>query len=109
MARLPAPKHARVCRVTRQKTLPDHTGAQRDLHFVIDGLARRSRFAGTGQVPKFDGDVAFFEMEQRNKTRLAAPSRGAAADEALGFSQPGLWPRSAAYSLGRAAATSADA
>lgn len=70
MARTPAPKHTHVCRVTRKRTVPDHTGAQRDLFFTIDGLARRARFADLGQVPEFEGDVAFFEMEQRNKTRL---------------------------------------
>ena len=70
MVRTPAPKQTRVCRVTRAKTLPDHAGAQRDLHFVIDGLARRARFAEIGQVPEFEGDEALFEMEQRNKTRL---------------------------------------
>lgn len=70
MARAPAPKYSRVCRVTRAKTLPDHAGAQRDRHFVIDGLARRARFAEIEQVPEFEGDVAWFEMEQRNKTRL---------------------------------------
>jgi hypothetical protein len=70
MARTPAPKHTRVCRVTKQKTLPDHDGNQRLLNFTIDGLARRTRFASVGEVPEFEGDVAFFEMEQRNKTKL---------------------------------------
>ncbi len=50
--------------------MPDHTGAQRLLHFTIEGLARRTRFADPAHVPAFEGDVAFFEMEQRNKTRL---------------------------------------
>ncbi len=70
MARQPAPKHIRICCVRRVLTLPDHTGAQRLLHFTIEGLARRTRFADPAHVPAFEGDVAFFEMEQRNKTRL---------------------------------------
>lgn len=70
MARMPAPKRTRVCRVTRTMTLPDHTGKRHLLHFTIDGLARRARFSDPGTVPDFAGDVAWFEMEQRNRTRL---------------------------------------
>ncbi|WGM48622.1 hypothetical protein KOAAANKH_03525 [Brevundimonas sp. NIBR10] len=70
MARTPAPRLTRICCVRRMMTLPDHTGDARLLCFTIDGLARRTRFAEIGQVPEFEGEVAWFEMEQRNKTRL---------------------------------------
>jgi hypothetical protein len=50
MAQSPAP-NTRICCVRRV-------------------LTRRTRFADPGQVPAFEGDAAFFEMEQRHKTRL---------------------------------------
>ena len=70
MARTPAPKRTRTCRVQKVWTLPDHTGARRLLHFTVHDIARRTRFADVGHVPEFEGDVAWFLMEQRNKTRL---------------------------------------
>jgi hypothetical protein len=68
MARQPAPKRVRVCRVTRERTLPADGG--RTLFFRIDGIARRARFADPGQVPAFEGEQAFFEVEARPKAAL---------------------------------------
>lgn len=68
MPRYPAPKLTRVCEVRRQRLLPQDGGGT--LFFTIHGLARRARFADPGQIPEFEGEVAFFEVEQRNKTKL---------------------------------------
>lgn len=68
MVRKPAARWTRICEVRRQRLLPQDGGGT--LFFTIHGLARRARFADPGQVPEFEGEVAFFEVEQRNKTRL---------------------------------------
>ena len=68
MVRTPAPKWTRICEVRRQRLLPQDGGST--LFFTIHGLARRARFADPGQIPEFEGEVAFFEVEQRNSTKL---------------------------------------
>lgn len=70
MARSPAVKHTRVCRIDRVTTLADFEGRCLALHFTVTGLSRRTPSADPGHVPSFEGDVAWFLMEQRNKTRL---------------------------------------
>jgi hypothetical protein len=68
MVRSPAPKRIRLCEVRRKRLLPQDGGTT--LFFTIHGIARRARFAQPHEVPEFEGEVAFFEVEQRNKTRL---------------------------------------
>ncbi len=68
MAKHPAPKVTRICEVRRKRLLPQDGGGT--LFFTVHGLARRARFADPGQVPEFEGEVAFLEVEQRNKAKL---------------------------------------
>lgn len=68
MVRIPAPRFTRVCEVQRKRLLPQDGGGT--LFFTIHGLSRRARFAEPPDVPEFEGEVAFFEVEQRNKTKL---------------------------------------
>ena len=68
MARAPAKPQTRICEVHRQSLLPQDGGCT--LFFVIHGLARRARFADIGQVPEFDGEKAFFEVESKRGTKL---------------------------------------
>lgn len=68
MARAPAVPPARVCEVHRQRLLAQDGGGT--LFFVIHGLARRARFADPGQVPEFEGEKAFFEVEPKRGTKL---------------------------------------
>ena len=68
MAREPAAVRTRICEVLRQRLLPQDGGGT--LHLVVYGLARCARFASVGQVPEFDGDRAFFEVEPKRGTKL---------------------------------------
>lgn len=68
MVRTPAPKWTRICEVHRQRLLPKDGGDT--LFFVIHGLARRARFADPGQIPEFEGEKAFFEVEPKRGTKL---------------------------------------
>lgn len=68
MVRRPPTKWTRICEVRRNRLLPQDGGGT--LFFTIHGLARRARFAEPGEVPEFEGEVAFFEVEQRSKTKL---------------------------------------
>lgn len=68
MARTPTARLTRICEVRRKRLLPQDGGGT--LFFTIHGLSRRARFAEPGQVPEFNGEVAYFEVEQRSKTKL---------------------------------------
>lgn len=68
MVRTPAPNRTRICEVRRARLLPQDGGGT--LFFTIHGLSRRARYARPGELPEFEGEVAFFEVEQRNKTKL---------------------------------------
>lgn len=68
MARAPATPPTRICEVHRQRLLPQDGGGT--LFFVIHGLARRARFADLGQVPEFEGEKAFFEVQPKRGAKL---------------------------------------
>lgn len=68
MGKHPAPKFTRICEVRRKRLLPQDGGGT--LFFTIHGLARRARFAEPSEVPEFEGEVAFFEVERRSRTKL---------------------------------------
>lgn len=68
MSRAPVIPHARICEVHRQRLLPQDGGGT--LFFVIHGLARRARFADPGEVPDFEGEKAFFEVEPKRGAKL---------------------------------------
>lgn len=68
MVGIPVPRLRRVCEVRRKRLLPQDGGDT--LFFTIHGLGRRARFAEPREVPEFEGEVAFFEVEQRKKTKL---------------------------------------
>jgi hypothetical protein len=68
MVRPRAAPITRICEVHRQRLLPQDGGGT--LFFVIHGPTRRARFADIGQIPEFEGEKAFFEVEPKRGTKL---------------------------------------
>lgn len=65
MARQPLPPSIHVCEVVRNRCLDG-----RPLGLTLYGLGRRIRFASTREVPAFEGDLAWFEVTPKAKTKL---------------------------------------